>query len=227
MRWQALRTTTIIGLAALFDTSCQSCQAPVATDTSPGALDVKLIVLDLEPTPSDGKVIVGMQFFSNGNIVQVGTGVANCDGVNLTLNPLIGNAYAERVPLLSPGLSYHFAYIYGSTTTTVDVPAPPRPTITSPAPNQSVARTATVSVTYPPGGGAAVIVGTTTTDGYTEHAEQPDNGTYSNVDMTAEPAGAGSVKLKRIFRPTFSGTAFKSAVGEVTTASADVPVVWT
>jgi hypothetical protein len=224
MRWQALGTT-IIGLAALVVAT--SCEAPVATDTSPGALDVKLIVLDLEPTPSDGKVIVGIQFFSSGNVVQVGTGVANCDGVNLTPNALLGNAYAERVPLRSPGQAYHFAYKHGSTTTTVDVPAPTRPTITSPSPNQPVARTATVSVTYPPGGGAAVIVGTSTTNGYTEHGEQQDNGTYSNVDMTAQPAGAGSVKLKRIFRSTFSGTAFKSAVGEVTTGSAHVSVVWT
>lgn len=226
MRWRTLGTA-LIGLAALIVAGGGSCTPATASDTSPGALDVKAIVLDLTPTPTDGKVIVGMQFLSGGIVVQVGTNVATCDGVTLTQNALIGNAYAARVPLKSPGQSYHFAYQYNGTTTTLDVPAPARPTITSPAPNAQVARTAAVTITYPPGGGAAVIVGTTTANGYTEHGEQPDSGTYGNVDMTAQPVGAGSVGLKRIFRPTFTGTGFKSAVGDISTKSADVAVTWT
>lgn len=224
MRWRMLGTT--LTAAVLVTAGAGACTPPTAADTSPGALDLKVIVLDLTPTPSDGKVIVGMQFLSGGQVVQVGVNVSTCDGVTLTQNALIGNAYAGRVPLRAPGASYHCAYQHGGTTTTVDVPAPARPTITSPAPNAQVVRGAAVTVTYPIGGGAAVVVGTTTTNGYTEHAEQPDNGTYGGLDMTAQPAGPGTVALKRIFRPTFSGTGFRSATGDISTKSGDVPVVW-
>lgn len=204
-----------------------SCEPATPSDTSPGALDLKVIILDLEANPSDGKVIVGMQFSSGGKAANVGTNVATCDGVNLTQNVLLGNAYAERVPLRAPGQLYHFTYQHGGTTVTVDVPAPARPTVTSPAPNAQVPRSTTFTVTYPPGSGAAVIVGTNSTKGYNEHGEQPDTGTYGNIDVTGATAGAGSVALKRIFRPVLTGTAFKSAVAEVTTMSGRVPITWT
>lgn len=213
--------------AALMVVSGGSCDPVTPSDTSPGALDLKVIILDLEPNPTDGKVIVGMQFLSGGKPANVGTNVATCDGVNLTQNVLIGNAYAERVPLRAPGQLYHFTYQHGGTTVAVDVPAPARPTLTSPAPNAQVPRSTTFTVTYPPGGAAAVVVSTSSAQGSNEHGEQPDNGTYGNVDMTGAAAGAGSVALKRIFRPVLTGTAFRSATAEVTTMSGRVPVTWT
>lgn len=213
-------------LLALVLVSGGSCDPVTPPDTSPGALDLKVIILDLTPTPSDGKVIVGMQFMSGGQVANVGTNVATCDGVNLTQNALLGNAYAERVPLRAPGQQYHFAYQHGGTTVTVDVPAPARPTITSPAPNAQVARSTTFTVTYPPGSGAAVIVSTDSSQGSNEHGEQPDTGTYGNINTTGVAAGAGSVALKRVFRQTLAGTAFKSATSEVTTMSGRVPITW-
>lgn len=48
MRWQALRTI-LVGIAALVVAT--SCDAPVATDTSPNALDVKLIEPRQFPSP--------------------------------------------------------------------------------------------------------------------------------------------------------------------------------
>lgn len=227
MRWHGAGRMAI-SMMTLTLLSAGSCQPATAADTSPGMLDLKIILLDLDDHPTDGKVIVGMQFWSGGKVVQVSTSdIAMCDGVTLTQNALLGNAYAERVPLRAPGQNYHFSYQHSGTTVTVDLVAPARPSITTPTPNASVPRTATVTVTYPTGAGAAVTVTTRTGAGSTTHAEKPDNGTYGSIDLTAAPASSGSVALSRIFRPVISGTAFRSAVGEMTTMSADVPVTWT
>ena len=217
-----------LGLALGGMLAAGSCEPETAKDTSPGALDVKLIVLDLEAQPSDGKVIVGIQFLSGGSVVDVGSGdIALCDGVTLTRNALLGQAYAGRVPLRPAGQSYRFEYKRGSTTTTVDLPAPARPTLTSPAPGSTLARTMPLQVTYPAGGGAAVIVSTSSPAGSNDHGERPDNGSYGPVDVSAFQAGTGHVALKRVFRPQLSGTTFRSAVGDLTTMSARAPVTWT
>jgi hypothetical protein len=169
-----------------------------------------------------------MQFLSGGQAAQVGANdIAMCDGVKLTQNVLVGNAYAERVPLRSPGQKYHFTYQHNGTTVAVDVVAPSRPSITTPTANASIPRSANVAVTYPTGGGVAVTVTTTTGAGSTRLAEKPDTGVYANIDVSTAPPGAGGVALSRIFRPILSGTAFKSAVADVTTMSDRVPVTWT
>lgn len=207
-------------------TTVAACNKPVSpADTSPGALDVKVSVLDTDAQQNTLAVV--MQFFSGGSVAQFSGGeTVTCNNVTLTFNGLVCG-YAGRVPLLAPGGTYRFAYTRNGTQTAVDVTAPPRPAILTPPANATVARTTNLTIAYSAGGAAAVRG--SASDGSTGlggPGEQPDNGTYTGLDVSSLKAGPGSIGLTRILRFAQSGTAFKTAAVEYN-VSADRPVTWT
>src|SRR5258705_4739388 len=94
-----------------------ACDPPATVDLPASGLDVKITVIDVTESPSDGKVPVVMQFFSNGKYVKLPTTVSvTCNGVILTDN---GLCPAERVHLLSPGNQYIFMPVRNGITTTL------------------------------------------------------------------------------------------------------------
>jgi len=150
---QLVRSLGLVALGAAFVTA--ACSNPVSpTDTSPGALDVRIAVLDIYPNQNDLAVV--MQFLSGGKVVKFASGeTVTCDNVALSFNGLT-SGYAGRVPQLAPGGKFQFVYTRSGTQTTVEVTAPARPAILTPASNANVPRTTSLTITYTPAGGAAL-----------------------------------------------------------------------
>ncbi len=220
---QLVRSLGLVALGAALVTA--ACSNPVSpTDTSPGALDVRISVLDVYPNQNDLAVV--MQFLSGGKVVKFATGeTVTCDNVALSFNGLT-SGYAGRVPQLAPGGKFQFVYTRSGTQTTVAVTAPPRPAILTPAANANVPRTTSLTITYTPAGGAAVRGSASDASASAgSPGEQPDSGQYTGLDVTSLKAGPGSVGLTRILRYTDTSTAFKSVAVEYTVSS-DRPVTW-
>jgi len=190
-----------------------SCNNPWVTpaDTSAGALDVKASVIDL-PGSSDGKNVVVMQFFSGGKPVKFAGGeTVTCNGVTLTLNELLFG-YAERVPIVPVGGTYHFVYTRSGTPTSLDLTVPARVVFTSPTAGATVTRNSNSTINYVADGGSGINAsGSGPAGNLNRNVFQPDNGTYTGLDTTSFGAGAGELSLERRFEGAISGTAFHSA----------------
>jgi hypothetical protein len=184
-----------------------SCDPPATVDLAASALDVKITVIDVTENPSDGKVPVIMQFFSNGKYVKLAAGVSvTCNGVALTDN---GLGSAERVPLLSPGNQYVFRHVRNGTTTLVNVTAPSRPVINSPAQNATVTRSSNLSIAYVAGSGTAIRGSAGDPSTGKSGTVQSDNGNYTGLDVSTFQAGTGSIGITRETKSNMS-TGFKT-----------------
>jgi hypothetical protein len=221
------RIFAAIVLAAVLG-STAACNKPVSpADTSPGALDVKISVLDIYPQNNDLAVV--MQFLSGGQVVQFSGGeTVTCNNVTLPFNALF-SGYSDRVPQVAPGGKYRFVYTRNGTPTTVEVTAPARPVILTPAAGAQVTRTTSMTIGYVAGSGQAVTGGAsdaTSSAGGAGPNEQPDNGQYTGLNTTTLAAGTGSVSVARILRFPDTSTAFKSVAVEYR-VSASRSVTWT
>ncbi len=184
-----------------------SCDPPATVDLAASALDVKITVIDVTENPSDGKVPVIMQFFSNGKYVKLAPGATvTCNGVALTDN---GLGSAERVPLLSPGNQYIFRHIRNGTTTTVNVTASSRPVINSPAQNATVTRSSSLTINYVAGTGTGIRGGGGDPSTGLSGTVQTDNGTYTGLDVSSLKAGPGTISITRESKSNIS-TGFKT-----------------
>lgn len=57
------------------------CHPPPVVDLPASDLDAKITVADTEATPSDGKVLIAVQFFSNGTYVELASNATvTCNG---------------------------------------------------------------------------------------------------------------------------------------------------
>jgi hypothetical protein len=222
MRGRLVPLVVLSGLLA----ALPACHPPAIVDLPASGLDVTITVLDVTPTPSDGKVIVAAQFFSGGKVVQLGSAAAvTCNGIALLWNGLL-SAHAERVPLVAVGGTYTVRHVRAAVTATATLVVPPRPVISLPLAGATVTRSANVMVTYVPASSAGVRAsasdGSTASGGNVE----PDNGNYTGLNASSLKAGPGTIGLTREITGTLTGTGFNSAKTSYTVGSLDIPVSW-
>lgn len=181
---------------------------PVLDLTGPN-LDVKISVLDFEPSPDDGKVPVIVQFFSEGKFIQLAPGATvTCNGITM---PWAGLWYAERIPLVAAGGTYTVRHTRAGIATNVSVNVPARPVITSPAAGATVTRTSNLTINYVAGSGSATVKGSAG-QGQDKSASgnaQPDDGSYEGLNVSSFGVGAGTVSISRE-RKTNPPSGFKS-----------------
>jgi len=207
--------------------SLARCKPTPVVDLPASDLDAKIVIGDADPMPSDGKVLVGVQFFHNGQYVQLGgSATVKCNG---TVLPFSALGYLARVPIVPVGGGYTFVHTRGSVTSSIPVTVPPRPVILSPANGATVTRSAGVTITYTADGGSDVTGGASGNNGSSAVAmsgnAQPDNGTYTGLNTASFVPGAGSVDLTRKLASTPSGTGFNSVSVQYSTGS-KVNVTW-
>jgi hypothetical protein len=199
------------------------CPPPPVVDVPAAQLVIQPTILDVEPSPPDGKVPVIVTFQQAGKPVQLGgaSSVA-CNGVALTWN---GLGYAARVPIVAAGGDVAITHAHGGVNTPVHVTVPARPQLTSPAPGATVARTTSLTITYVAAGAAGVTPGAGDSATAMSGAEQPDTGT-ATLDVSKLKAGAGTVSVWRRVVASPSGTGFASVVTTYNISSADVRLTW-
>jgi hypothetical protein len=199
-------------LASLAATTA-ACNPPPVVDVAPSSLDAKVSIIDTDPTPSDHKIIVAVQFFTGGNFVQLaGNSTVACNGTALPWN---GLGYMARVPIMGSGSSYVIQFTRNGSTTQFSVPVQARPVITSPAAGATVTRSSNLVIAYQPGGsstvtgvrgGASGRQGSSGTS--TSGNDQPDDGTYEGLNVSSFDAGSGSLDLTKHLTPTPSSSSF-------------------
>jgi hypothetical protein len=191
---------------------CNGCHDPAAVSAAASSLDVNFAVSDITETPSDGKVVVVMQFLQNGTLVQLASdAVVTCNGVPLTYNGLL-SGHAARVPLVPTGGTYTFTHTRSAVVTNVNITVPPRPVFVAPTVNgATLARTNNFTIHYVAGTGVSVI-------GYANDAThglnntQPDNGAFTGLDVSGFTAGPGTLSIQRHLEIPHTGTGFHSAM---------------
>ncbi|HMK39767.1 MAG TPA: hypothetical protein VK569_10525 [Bacteroidota bacterium] len=190
---------------------CSGCQNPSTVSAPASQVDVILSVSDISETPSDGKVLVVMQFQQNGTVVQLASDAStSCNGVALTYNGLVfGNA--GRVPLVAAGGTYAFTHIRSGVTTNVSITVPPRPVFSPPTVDgATIMRTSSLTIHYVAGTGVAVFGGAS--DGTHDlNNSQPDNGTFTGLNVSGFNAGPGTLSIQRELQFPVTGTGFHSA----------------
>lgn len=221
-----IKHSLLVLLLLIVSVGVAACGAQVVSPDNPSAstLDVTIQVLD-EAAPSDGKNVVTMQLLSNGTIVQFTHGeTITCNGTPLAFN---GLAYAGRIPQAPVGSMYHFVYTWNSGSATINLPVPQRPVVTSPTPGLTVTRTSSLTINYVPDSGSGIdaSAGDSST-GIDRNINEPDNGTYTGLDVSSLHAGPGVISIIRIFQGTPSGTGFKSVQTTYRSSSVDVHITW-
>ncbi len=174
-------------------------------------LDVIFSVLDIDETPSDGKVIVVMQLLQNGKAVQITSNAsASCNGVALPYNGLLFG-YAERVPIVPVGGNYVFRYSRNAVNTDVSITVPPRPVFSAPTiAGAALPRSNSFTIHYVAGAGASVR-GSANAGSNSANNSQPDDGTHDGLDVSAFAAGPGTLGITRLLESPMGGTGFLSA----------------
>ncbi len=221
-----LKRSILILLLLIVSVCVAACDVPVVhpDNPAPSLLDVTIQVLD-EAASTDGKNVVTMQLLYNGTIVQFTNGeTISCNGTPLDFN---GLGYAGRVARAPVGGMYQFVYTWNSGSAAIILPVPQRPVVTSPTPGSTVIRTTSLTINYVPDGGSGVdaSAGDSST-GIDRNVNEPDNGTYTGLDVSQLQPGPGVISITRIFQSTPSGTGFKSVQTTYRSSSVDVHITW-
>lgn len=200
-----------------------ACNPPPVVDQPASDLDVKIAVLDVDESPSDGKVIVAVQFFSNGKYVELGDNVTvKCNDVLMPWNGLLG--YAGRVPMVQAGGTYVCVHERNGQTSTITVLAPARPVFVSPVEGATVSRSSSLTITYTSGSGTGVRGGASDSATSFSANVQPDNGTYT-LDASSMHAGPGTISLTRELTFTPAGSGFHSVEVSYSSGS-EIAITW-
>lgn len=204
---------------------CTGCQAPATVDAPASAVNLKISVLDIAEMPSDGKVIVVMQFFQNGTVVEMAPNITlSCNGTPLTWNGLLGG-HAERVPIQAVGGTYACTFSRGGVNTTATVTVPPRPVFVLPTISGALlARTGSFTIHYVAGSGISVR-GNASDATNSKNDSQPDDGTHDGLDVSGFVAGPGMLSITRTLEGILSGTGFLSAASHYET-NKQVAITW-
>jgi hypothetical protein len=223
--FHGLLIPALVLLLSAVMTGCSGCQAPPVVDVPASSVDVKISVLDIEEVPSDGKVIVVMQFFQGGSVVQMSAGIAvSCNGVPLTWNGLLGG-HAERIPIQPVGGAYACSFVRGIVTTTANVTVPPRPVFVSPTvAGAALVRSTSFTIHYMAGTGSSVR-GDASDGTNSKNNSQPDDGTFDNLDISGFNAGPGTISITRTIEGTLPGSGFLSAKSHYDT-NKRVAITW-
>lgn len=192
-------------------TGCNGCQAPAVVDEPASNLVARFNVLDITETPSDGKVIVVLQYSLGGNTVEVASNTSTtCNGVTLTYNDLV-LGYAERVPQVAVGGNYNFRHSRNGVNTDVSIPVPPRPVFATPTvAGATLARTNAFTIHYVAGTGTSVR-GDASDGTNSKNNTQSDDGTHDGLDVSGFTAGPGTLSITRVLEDPLTGTGFLSA----------------
>lgn len=213
-RWLALFAA--IGLSVL--TNCTR----DFTGDPPENLEIQARFVDSDGS-SDGKVVVAVQFFQKGKLVELTSGATiRCNDTELAHTSL---AYGGRVDAVAPGGTYQVSHqLPDGELTTLKVPAPPRPQITSPVAGAQLARNSEQVIVFATGGGAvmATAVGPA---GTAMGTLTPDARGMTSVNPSAVGAGNGSLILTRELEGGVDGTGFASA-SFIYSIEKKLPVVW-
>jgi hypothetical protein len=190
---------------------CTGCQAPTTVDAPASAVEVKISVLDVAEVPSDGKVIVVMQFFQNGSVVEMSSNITlSCNGIPLSWNGLLGG-HAERIPIQPVGGTYACRFSRGGVNTSANVTVPPRPVFALPTvAGALLTRTSSFTIHYVAGGGSSVR-GNASDATNSKNDSQADDGTHDGLDVSGFAAGPGMLSITRTLEGILSGTGFLSA----------------
>ena len=195
----------------------------VPTDSSPGAMDVKLSVEE-GGEEKDGTALVSMLFNVSDGIAQFQAGeTVTCNGLPLMYVPLLG--YSAWVPTRAPGGAYEFVYTRQGTPTKVSMKALDRPLVTSPMRGAMLQRSNHLSITYMAAGGNDVRAEAGDGKTFTLGSSQPDTGTYTGLDVTQLKAGPGTLGLVRVVDSALQNTGFKS-VETSYQVSSSMAVTW-
>jgi hypothetical protein len=208
---QAIMTSMMAVVLCLILAGCTGCQQPTTVDAAASALDVKISVLDVAEVPSDGKVIVVMQFFQGSSTVEMASNITlKCNGVALPWNGLMFG-HAERIPIQPVGGTYSCTFTRGGLTTTANVTVPPRPVFVAPTiAGASLARSSSFTIRYIAGSGTSVRGGANDASNAANNS-QSDDGTHDGLDVSAFVPGPGTLSITRTLEGVLSGTGFASA----------------
>jgi hypothetical protein len=209
-----IRTLALNALVVLLGAclaGCSGCQAPPIVDAPASNVDVKISVLDIAEAPSDGKVIVVMQFFQAGKVVQMASNIAlSCNGVPLTWNGLVAG-HAERIPIQPSGGTYACSFVRGIVTTTANVTVPPRPVFVSPTiAGAALLRSTSFTIHYVAGTGTSVR-GDASDGTNSKNNSQPDDGTHDGLDVSGFAPGPGTLSITRTLEGILPSSGFLSA----------------
>jgi hypothetical protein len=220
-----LSTVARIFLLGVLLVGLTGCQPPAVVDEPASNLDVILGVLDIDETPSDGKVIVVMQLLQNGRVVQISSNAnTSCNGVALSYNGLLFG-YAERVPIVAVGGAYTFRHSRNGVNTDVSVTVPPRPIFSPPTvAGATLARTNAFTIHYVAGTGASVR-GSASDGTKSQNNSQPDDGTHDGLDVSSFAAGPGTLSITRSLESSIGGTGFHSATMKFDT-NKTIAITW-
>lgn len=204
---------------------CSGCQQPSVVDAPASALDVKISVLDIAEVPSDGKVIVVMQFFQGSSTVQMASSITlRCNGVALPWNGLVFG-HAERIPIQPVGGTYACTFTRGGVTTTATVVVPPRPVFLAPTvAGTFLARSSNFTIHYVAGIGTSIRGGANDATNAVNNS-QPDDGTHDGLDVSGFVPGPGTLSITRTLEGALAGTGFSSARTKYDTNST-IAITW-
>ena len=188
------------------------CEPQPVVNEPASNLDVIFSVLDIDETPSDGKVIVVMQLLQNGKAVQITSNASTfCNGVALPYNGLLFG-YAERVPIVPVGGAYNFRYSRNGVNTDVSITVPPRPVFSAPTvAGAALARSNSFTIRYVAGTGSSVRGDASDANNHSKNNSQPDDGTHDGLDVSGFTVGAGTLSITRLLESPIGGTGFLSA----------------
>jgi hypothetical protein len=207
-------------------TACSESEPPPVVDAPAHDLDVRVMILDIDPGVLD--VPVSAQFFQDGHLVQLGSSASvYCEGVQLKAAAGI-YAYQARVKRRPSGTDYEVAYVHPSGIRVASIQTRDRPAIMSPAAQSQVARSSSFSISYAPSSSAGVrgIVGDGSSAVGGNPDEQTDSGVYENIDIQSLKAGPGTVNIARTYKGQLVSTGgYKSVSYEYHISSVNVEFV--
>lgn len=221
-----LKRSLLVLLLLMVSVCVAACNVTVANpdNPSPSTLDVTIQVLD-EAASTDGKNLVTMQLLSSGTIMQLTHGeTITCNGTPINSN---GLAYVGSVARAAVGGTYQFVYTWNSGSAAITLAVPQRPVVTSPTAGATVTRTTSLTINYIPDSGSGIDASAGDgSSGVDRNINEPDNGTYTGLDVSQLHAGSGVLAITRIFESTLPGTGFKSVKTTYRSSSVGVQVTW-
>lgn len=193
-----------------------------AVDVPASQLAIEPTILDADAAPPDGMIPVVVQFFHNNDYVRLSSATLTINGVAV---PFGSMGYSTKIPIVAAGGGITFTYTRAGSTTQFTYRVPPRPTITSPATNDVVVRSANLMITYASANGQGVRPIASDGGLGTTGIEQSDSG-MAFLDVTGLQSGPGAVGVARRYVTTPPGSGFQSTAVTYTITSLPTPVTW-
>jgi hypothetical protein len=195
----------------------ESCVTPPIVDLAATDLDVNILVVDPDESPSDNKVLVNIQFFSNGSLVKLANNISvKCNNEALPATDL---GYMSRIPIAPANGRYNFQYSRNAVNTNVIVPVQARPVITAPSRGAVIPRSNNLGISYVPGNSVGVHAGASNSSSSTSGDVQDDDGLYEAFNVSSLQAGPGQLGLTRELTFTLPPGDFKSVKVNYSTGS--------